>query len=358
MMMLAALPWDVLYICAELMTGKSIPVLVAIAALPVGQALTWAMVTLGAVAGTLFSAYAVSHGGLHGLSVLSSANRMAQLCFSLWLSLSLLVSLAGGIHARRGASLVVIPAFCLVSQTLPQRHSTGLVSLVLCAATFYVCILAEAGAYLGPQAGGAAAAEQLLAAAAASGTSSDDDVLTLGQALLRSLQLLVLAFYACIQHAPTQTYFDLRGHRPAYASHHHARHAPYSLFVGLLCCWLRVCVWSGVCFMHDSQLYAMLEHHRYPQQHKHKGTQWACILFYMTALLYSACWTATQLREQVMPRFALESDVARTKVLVCVTALAAFYRLRDPEPMFYAANGMLALCVLTVLSQLLPAHQA
>jgi hypothetical protein len=56
--MIKSVPPDLLYLCAELVTGKSVPVLVGITRLPIGQALAWAMVTLGAVAGTLFSVYA------------------------------------------------------------------------------------------------------------------------------------------------------------------------------------------------------------------------------------------------------------------------------------------------------------
>jgi hypothetical protein len=50
---------------------------------------------------------------------------------------SLLLSLSGGIHAARGEALAVIPAFFSLAQSLPQRHSTALVSFVLCLLVFY-----------------------------------------------------------------------------------------------------------------------------------------------------------------------------------------------------------------------------
>jgi hypothetical protein len=230
--MLRYVPWDVLYSGGELLTGKSIPVLVAIAVLPIGQALGWAVVTLGAVTGTLFSVYAAHKGGGASLSLLSSGNRLLQLCFSLGLTLSLLLSLANGIHPGRGASLTVIPAFCLATLTLPQRPSTALVSAGLCVLVFYMCILTDAG--------------HMTPVVPAKGAPKPAATLSLGEAIQRASQLFVLAFYACVQHAPTQVYFDLRGLKPAYASHHHATYAGYTLLIGLITGWIRVCVFTAV----------------------------------------------------------------------------------------------------------------
>jgi hypothetical protein len=334
--MLRCVPWDVLYSGGELLTGKSIPVLVAIAVLPIGQALGWAVVTLGAITGTLFSVYAVHKGGGGSLSLLSCGNRLLQLCFSLGLTLSLLLSLANGIHPGRGASLTVVPAFCLATLTLPQRASTALVSAGLCVLVFYMCILTDAG-HMNPTP----------ISPAAKGAPTPAATLSLGEVIQRASQLFVLAFYACVQHAPTQVYFDLRGLKPAYASHHHATYAGYTLLIGLITGWIRVCVFTAVCFMRDNVLHAMLEA-------QHAAVGWPCTIIYMIALLYSACWTATQLREQVLPRFGLESEVDRVKILVCVTALAVLHRQRSPSAMFYAADTLAGLAVATALVHISP----
>jgi hypothetical protein len=336
MMLIRSVPADLLYICGELLTGKSIPVLVGIARLPIGQGLAWIMVTIGAVAGTLFSSYAAHKGG--GLSLLSFGNRFVQLAFSLGLSVSLLLSLAGHIHPERGCSVVVIPVFCSVVQSLPQRHSTAFVSLALSAAVFYLCVLAGEAEQAPPVFRGRPAR----VAAASPGAT-----LSIGEAIARAFQLFVLGFYACIQHAPTQVYFSRcgAGEEPAYATHHHARHAPYCLFVGLFSAWVRVCVWSGVCFMQDQLLHAMLEN----DPARADGWAWACCVAYMTALLYSACWTATQLREQVLPRFFIESEAGKLKVAVAVVALAALHRQRSPEVVFYATDALTLTSILVTL---------
>jgi hypothetical protein len=169
----------------------------------------------------------------------------------------------------------------------------------------------------------------------------------LGEVIARALQLFTLAFYACVQHAPTQVYFrtdETSACDPAYASHHHARHAPYSLFIGLTAAWVRVLVWSAVCFMPDNALHALLE-----GDYSRNG--WACIILYMTALLYSACWTATQAREQVLPYFCA-SDVTRLKLLVAAVTLATVLRQCSPDVTFYTADALTGMCVLAALLQI------
>jgi hypothetical protein len=345
--MIKSVPPDLLYLCAELVTGKSVPVLVGITRLPIGQALAWAMVTLGAVAGTLFSVYASRRAS--GVALLGFGNRLLQLGFSLALSVSLLLSLASGIHPQRGPALAVIPVFFSLVHSLPQRHSTGLVSLVLGLLVLYVCTLA----------GEAELAERLpdiirarrahlVAPSPPAASLAPPSGLTLGEVIARALQLFTLSFYACVQHAPTQVYFrtdETSACDPAYASHHHARHAPYSLFIGLTAAWVRVLVWSAVCFMPDNALHALLEG-------DYSRNEWACIILYMTALLYSACWTATQAREQVLPYFCVATEAGRLKALVCIVALAALYRQRSPDAMFYATDALSGVCVLAALLQI------
>ena len=178
---------DVLYICAELVTGKSIPVLVGITRLPVDQFLAWLMLFFGAVFGTLFSVY--SSRAVAGMTLLGFTNRMVQLGFSLCLSLSMLLSVSKGIHAGRGVVLCLIPAFCIVAQNLPQRDSTALLSFALCCVLFYASMItAPTVIVMDGQPWPATSGEKTHGISVVS----------------RSLQLFLLAFYACIQHAPTQ----------------------------------------------------------------------------------------------------------------------------------------------------------
>jgi hypothetical protein len=77
------------------------------------------------------------------------------------------------------------------------------------------------------------------------------------------------------------------------------------------------------------------------------GWDWAGCVLYSAALLYSACWTASQIREQVLPFFKLSGSVpARIKLLVAALALAAIHRQRDAWAMFGVTDGLAGLAVL------------
>lgn len=350
-----SVPLDMLYICAEVLTGKSIPVLVAITRLPIGQGLAWISISLGAIVGTCFSVLA-SHR-THTMSLISFTNRLLQLSFSLTLSISLLLSIGKGVHADHGVALTVIPAFCVTLLAVPQRHSTALVSLLLSLCAFYVCTLmttVDAGQKLS-----SLSLEQAMKKVHGKGTGQTTSAaapviaLTLSEIIQRALQLFVLAFYACVQHAPTQVYFDTQHEegqrrschgRPVYASHHHANYTAYSFFIGLLCAWIRVGFWSVVCFLQDHKLHLMLEN-------ENPGDwSWACCATYTTALLFSACWTATQLREQVLPRFCIDSEPVLLKYFVCIFALSTALRQHHhetPSLMFYTTDVLAGLSILT-----------
>jgi hypothetical protein len=347
-MVLRCIPVDLLFICAELVTGKSIPVLVGITRLPIDQFLAWFMLFLGALGGTFFSVY--SSRAVAGMTLPGFINRLVQLSFSLYLSLSLIFSIAKAIHPGRGVVLSIIPAFCVAAQNMPQRDSTALLAFALCCVAFYVGMITAvtpSGLAVYPL------AVPSLAPKPASHhikRSLEQESVALWQYVGRALQLFLLSFYACLQHAPTQVYFAIQHHhcKPAsYASHHHANHGHYTLFVGLVSAWVRICVWTSVCFFQDNTFHSIIENDL-----SRGKWDWFCCSLYMTTLLYSACWTATQIREQVLPRFRIDSAQARLKYLVIILALAVLFRQRDAQTMFIATNVLVAISLLTTLCTL------
>jgi hypothetical protein len=357
--MLKSVPLDILYICAELITGKSLPVLVGLVRLPIGQGLAWLSITAGAFTGTCFSVWAARQ--TLSLSLPSFTDRLLQLSFSLFLSVSHLLALAKGVHPDHGPILVLIPAFCLVWHPLPQRHSTALVAFILSWATFYVSgLMTSIDAGIPTTAG---TLEEAMSHArlrhhhhhhASNAPEEPQTVATLQQIVVRALQLFALGAYATIQHAPTQVLFDTSHHhhtRPVYASHHHAKHAPYSLFMGLVAAWLRVCAWTVVCFSQENFLTLMLD----PGASSPGSVlrwDWLCCIFYSVTLLYSATWTATQLREQVLPFFLASESSHVLRLFVLVFALAAVYRQQAPDLMFAATHVLTAVSVLTAFATL------
>lgn len=331
---------DVFVISSDLTTGKSIPVLVGIVRLPVDRFLAGVMLSMGAVAGTLFSHYASQLS--RTLHPLSHANRFVQLFFALFLSLSLSLSLARGIHYGRGVILSLIPAFCVLSQTLPQRASTPWVATLVSLVAYWYCMTIPIQTSLLEY----AEIPGLRAPTVLHGLSQENleaEAAGVWDVLLRALQLFVLAFYACVQHAPTELYY-LVTHDPhaVYASGFYARSPRYALFVGLFSALFRVTVWYSVVFFQNNALHVMLENDL-----SRGGWDWAGCVLYSTALLYSACWTATQIREQVLPFFQFTSTAAsRVKLLVCALALAALHRQRDAQAMFGVTDGLSGLAIL------------
>lgn len=327
---------DVAVISSDLISGKSIPVLVGIARLPVDQFLACTVLTLGALAGALFSFYSSSH--TQGMHPLGHLHRLVQLLFSLFLSLSLHLALSRGVHYARGVVLSLIPAFCVASQSLPQRAMTARVALAASLAAYLYCVNAPVPA----------SSDDLLLVgplpSVLQGLDGSDQAAGVWDVVLRALLLFLLAFYACTQHGPTQVYYCCSDGEDAcavYASHAHAQCRHYALFVGLVSALLRVSVWYGVCLKQNNALHAMLEGDL-------SRWNWAGYALYSGVLLFSACWTATQIREQVLPLTAIvrvSSVQGRLRLLVCVLALAALYRLRDAEVAFSLAAGLSAASV-------------
>lgn len=331
MSMFSSCPWDVLCLGAEILTGKSIPVLVGIVRLPIDRRFGWVVLSLGAVAGVLFSVY--SSRVVHHRAPLIYANRLVQLSFSLFLSLSLLLSVARGIHYDRGLALSLAPAFCVVIQALPQHQLVFLFSFLLSCVVVTVCastnVRMHSGTIVIPPS-----------------VHIHEDSAGAWETVLRALQLFVLAFYASVQHGPTRKHEDephqhhhllhKRARHPAYASTHHAQHMRYAILVHLISAWLRVAFWYAL--FHDNTMHVMLEN-----DHSRGGWDWACCVVYMTCLLYGACSTLSQISGQVLPCLALDSKTARIKLAVLLLALAALYRQRDADALFLSTNVLVLL---------------
>lgn len=331
---------DVFLLSSDFTSGKSIPVLVGITRLPIDQFLACVMLAMGAIGGALFSHYTARFA--RSLHPLAHTNRCIQLFFALFLSLSLSLSLARGIQYMRGVILSIVPAFCVISQPLPQRASTPWVAILVSLVAYWYCMAVpiQTSEVL------AVDMSTLRGPSVLHGLNLDspeEEVAGVWDVVLRALQLFALAFYACVQHGPTEVYFLARQDPDAvYTSWAYAKSPHYALFVCLFSGLLRVCVWYGVVFFQNNTLHVMLENDL-----SRGGWDWAGCVLYSAALLYSACWTASQIREQVLPFFKLSGSVpARIKLLVAALALAAIHRQRDAWAMFGVADGLAGLTVL------------
>lgn len=350
--MLHAVPFDFVHLVGELVTGKSIPVLLAIAQLPLDRRLACAALAVGGVAGTCFSVWSMRATSGIAWPILAFSARLAHLGFSLFLSFSLLLSVAGGLldEGGRGVVLSVVPAFCFVAQGLPERPSSAVMAFLLCVVALGVGLARPLEA-----------APVLRGEPAPPAPEPPPDGLArqaaeVGAALGRSLQLGVLAFYACVQHAPTQVLFgSCEAHRRGAVEYCSPflvkpRSLDYCCFVSGAATWVRLVVWTAVCLLHDTPLHLVLEGNR------SRGWDWLSCCALMTALLYQACWTATQIREQVLPYFKQFAARDRLRLLSFVLALSALFRQRHPWVIFGVADGLVGLCLVTTVITLRRGH--
>lgn len=317
---MAHIPVDILYVAAELVSGRSIPLLVGITRLPIDQFLAGLVLSMGAVTGVFFSVYAGR--ATDPRHPLVFYHTLLQCSFSLFFTLSLLLSLARGIHYERGIILSLLPAFCAVAQALPLRGSTYLISLLLAGFCLAYCLTIPAPASEAER----RALFQLpsvLASLDPSGSTEEEAVGVWG-VLSRALTLYVLAFYASVQHFPAQALIPSKHTR--LASPKYVHDARYALLVNMFAALLRVVAWYGVCFLQDNTLHVMLENDLT------RGS-WdsTCCVVYTVTLLYSACWTATLVREQLLPGLHLDGQPSRLKYLATLLALAAYYRQRNAD---------------------------
>jgi hypothetical protein len=317
---------DLLYLAGDILTGKSIPVLVGITRLPIDQFLAGVVLSMGAVAGALFNVYASNTANPR--HPLARWNSCLHALFALFLSFSLLLSLARGVHYERGIILSLVPAFCLAAQSLPLGPSTSLIALLLGVVLLPFCATVPVAATRSDPGNLPSVLHGL------NMDSPEEEIVGVWDCLGRAVLLAVLSFYASVQHAPTR---DSLEHRAMCASNDFACRPRYALFVCLASAWARVCVWYAVCLFQDNTLHVMLENDL-----SRGGWDWRCCVAYSVALLYSACWTATQLREQILPGL---SQPDRLKLLAGALALAALFRQREPLVLFVGVPLLAAISV-------------
>jgi len=380
--MLHALPGDLLYLCTDLVTGKSIPLLLGITLLPLDHWLTAMVLILGALSGTLYSAWVARNVCNLSSPIVAFGNMAVQTVFAIFSSISLAFQISTAITPT-GIVLSCIPAFCVIAQPYPQRHSTALLALALNACFFYVSMITGIMRSLDFE---AVSHLNLLHTRTLMGVDEpvsrmglmhartlmslgmiDQLADTVWRVVTRSVLIFVLAFYASVQHAPLQAYIGKHLEKPlmdpVYASRFIASNPLYCSFASLCAAWIRCFVWLGVTFFHNNALHLIIENQR------RREWPWVCCYLYMTALLFSAGWSWTQLTEQVLPCFFMNlpekweywkppggtfTQRMKLPVLTVIVAFSAYYHQSDPWILIVLA---LVLSVVTITSALVSLGQ-
>ena len=385
--------WDALfcdlnYLASDLVTGKSLPILVAASTVPLDPNLLGTMVLLGVFLGscvTLAQAWRPPATGRAGV-IAGWASRFLNHAFGAFLSMSFLLRVSTRVYAS-GVTLSLLPAFCVVCQYVPERPSTPFTLLVISVGLFWLGIAYEIEA---PPAGvaypqgpaqllaeGVHQSQRLLMSSRAlqgpsrhlsalhredyrrphhkhipeTGTEHVPGMILTPRAIVQSVWdslrysvlIVALAFYASANHGPIHSYGTGDEGDPTarrYTSVQFLYSQAYSVWPTLSAGMLRAYVYLRTAWLHGNALHLICEDHR-----DARTLSLACAWLHIVVLLYSAAWSCTQLSEQVLAVFVGDKTRIRMKFTIVIITLAYLFRWRDDWQGF---NATLAVTALTV----------
>jgi hypothetical protein len=216
--MLDVLVSDVLFLSSDLLTGKSLPLLVGITVLPIDRHLLGMILGLGVATGLSFTIWGarVATTMIPAMFLL----KLVNLGFSMFLSISFFLRLGMCVDSA-ALGLAVVPVFILHMQKLPERPSTHLILFFLTMILFWVGLLSELPGHVHhhdvsvqPVMRRLMALNRmqwqqhhLMALPAPSVVTPDGPSALV--TFFRVLLLYILAFYASVHHGPTQVYFSV-----------------------------------------------------------------------------------------------------------------------------------------------------
>lgn len=337
---------------SDLVSGRSLPLLVGLTKLPLDRNLCMAMILLGALAGVIFQCFitATGRGNLHVVSVVV---RLAHLTFSIFCSLSLAFSIAGGVDENFGSTLLLAPALAIVGMPVVQRHSVSLVACILGWLTFNLCTLTPLPP--APIATGTDIPEYLRSAVPpimARMVTRDTRRMLLSDefqqittivanTVTRALQIFTFAFYGTVYHGTMQPILANHGpHESQFGSYALSNSPMYSLVVQSAAAGPRIGVWLAAVYAQNNQLHVMLEN-----DHSRGTWNWLCSIVFITTLLFSAASHASQIKEQILPLLfpaAIElNDVMWKRLMVIIVILASMHHQRD-----FGSTSLLTFCLM------------
>jgi hypothetical protein len=317
---------DTSFLSSDLLTGKSLPVLVAISTLPLDPNLLGTMVLLGATMGALVNLrYAWSVITVHTVNWVAY---FLHNLFSAFLSCSFLLHLAGRVR-NGGAGISILPLYVVLVQGVSESIDTCYVSLMLSMTLGWLnlvyeppshsdryelasAVVALPGTFSLQEYHDPAAAQRTLLAMDKQywykthhreahlphpsqqphyvSTSVQDN-------LLHSVIILMLTFYASLQHTPVALYVPTavdpsqsKDRLRMYVSVNLLVNRLYSIWVAMTAALIRSFVLLTVGLIQRNSLHVI-----YDPSHDYHGTvPLVCYWVYLVALTHSGTWAMTQ----------------------------------------------------------------
>jgi hypothetical protein len=344
---------DLNYLASDLVTGKSLPILVAVSTFNLDPNLMGVMVIAGVSLGaitTLLQAH-------HAPSLLTNwLLRGLNHAFAVLLSMAFAIRLCQAMHPD-GRALSLLPLFCVALQQVPERPSTPFTLLVLSIALFWAGILYEFDFSTAHPVEAEVRQRRLMQERSLmqqrrlmalnhqnphhhpTHHSDYQPAVTrsIPHSALYSLVVLLLAFYASAQHGPVACLADAQPtSRRRYMSAAFLANRYYAVWPTLSAALLRAYVYLRTGWLHGNPMHISMG--------DTGNVSLFCAWLHLVALLYSAAWGVTQLSEQVL---TLWPGDHRPRAAAALLALAYLFRWRDPWAGFLAtlAIGALSLAV-------------
>jgi hypothetical protein len=353
---------DFLYLSSDLISGKSIPVLIAITVFPMDPHLLGTLVLMGATVGSLLNFHKTCR--MTRNVILDWLLRSVHLSVGIWLSVSFMSKLLSMMIVTKGDQdngllLGTIPAFWVVIQGVPEKPCTLLVLFVLSFVMFYVSILVSPDILVVDQSQYSHNQRQLAA------WSHDRDlqaisryewhkhpiqkhpihhdvvvspVITLtpaqeiGTMLPQSIYIFILTIYATTQHGPLYSFTN------KYCSPTLLFHRGYALFTCFLVGLFRAYIYISIGWIHQNLVHIILEG---------ESRIVSSIWWYIVVLLYSITWNITQMSQQMLTMLQGDPQDLTLRYSMVVFAIAYMNQWTQPT------SVLIGMCVLEIASMAL-----
>lgn len=307
---------DVMYLSSDLLSGKSVPLLYAAVNLPMDRNLLGTTVLLGVALGTAWTIYQARR--MQESTPLTWANRMLQLSFSCAMSFAFFLKISPSI------SLSILPLYVTSLLYVPDQSSTQFVLFILTAITFLLSMLYEVEQVKPISHPIQTAQRELMALPNPDGRDYlahyTEEHNSVPHNLLYSIVVLLLSFYASVQHGSLDPRKNL--------SVEFIVNPLYSLWPAISSALLRAYAVMRVAWVHTNSLHLMAE-----------GKEKGAVGFYLSLLLFSVVWNATLLTEQVLTYWPGDLFERRMRWTALVLSLSAAFLWEDAWLGYGAAAG-------------------
>jgi hypothetical protein len=321
---------DISYLCSDFITGKSLPLLVAISTFPLDPNLMGIVVMMGIVCGGILTFVQAQLAFYRRWIFLGGIVRTVNHVFSLLLNVMFLFRIYPHIH-QNGLHLCIFPIFVVLTQLLPERSSTPFILLILSTISFFTSMVYQTEVvYIDAPPTHLQEAQHTLSRTLLALNRHDWHPHTHNKrykdtgvlwSVLYCVKIFFLSLYAGTQHGRVEA--------GVYFSYSYASNTIYAFFATITSVLFRSCIYLWIGWIHSNALHLLLSNDKiYEIPRFFAFTFSVCVLF-------SATWGASQL-------FIQQNVDSRLRLVTAVMAFAYWYDWRSDTDIFTATFFIIA----------------